>query len=133
MGLCFEYGRGVAASDKEAALWYRRAALAGNPRAQANLAYMYECGRAQAPIWVGQPAMNGVPPPPAFDQELKGANLKEAVKWYRLATAQGDAAAAEALADAMAALEDHQTRHRAQAQAQRGSGGHAGRGDAKAD
>ena len=45
-----------------------------------------------------------------LDPELKEANLKEAIKWYRLAAAQGDAAAAEALANALAALEDHQTR-----------------------
>ena len=69
MGLCYEYGYGIAQDYTEAVKWYRMAAEQGNADAQLNLGNKYSNGK-------------GVP-----------QNYEEAAKWYRMAAEQGKAIA----------------------------------------
>ena len=41
LGLCYQYGKGVAKDYAEAVKWYRKAAEQGHARAQCNLGYCY--------------------------------------------------------------------------------------------
>jgi uncharacterized protein len=67
MGVMYQHGQGVAQDYKEAAKWYRLAAVQGDEDAQNNLGGFYDQGY-------------GVP-----------QDYKQAQKWYRLAAAGGDA------------------------------------------
>ena len=69
MGICYEFGNGVAVDQTAAADWYRRAADQGHPTAQRNLGNMYFNG------W-------GVP-----------QDMDKAVDWYEKAAAQGNISA----------------------------------------
>jgi len=66
LGLMYEQGIGVEKDEKEAVVWYLKAAQLGNSNAQYNLAVLYENGRGC------------------------DVNFKEAHKWYREAVVQGD-------------------------------------------
>jgi len=70
LGLCYNWGIGVAQDDVEAVKWYRKAADQGNAKAQSNLGGCYASGIGVA------------------------KDEAEAVKWLRKAAAQGDKAAA---------------------------------------
>ena len=69
LGICYEYGEGVAKDAVEAVKWFRKAAEQNDANAQYSLGYMYALGR-------------GVP-----------QDYAEAVKWCRKAADQGDAQA----------------------------------------
>ena len=74
----YDTGEGALEDDKEAVKWYRKAAMQGNARAQANFGGMYGTGR-------------GVP-----------QDYKEAIKWFRKAAEQGYALAQVALGSSYA-------------------------------
>jgi len=69
LGWAYLNGRGIAADQREAAIWWGLAARNGHVTAQSNLGLLYSSGR-------------GVP-----------KDLTEAIRWYRLAANRGDAAA----------------------------------------
>ncbi len=69
LALMYERGIGVAKDEKEARVWYRKAAVLGNANAQFNLAVLYENGHGG-------------------DVDFTQAN-----QWYRQAAVQGDALA----------------------------------------
>lgn len=69
LGLCLEYGNGVAKDAKEAVKWYRKAAERESAPAQLRLGSCYE---------------NGI----GIEK-----NFSEAMKWYRKAAEQGDVGA----------------------------------------
>jgi TPR repeat protein len=105
LGLCYQFGRGVATDLAEAARWYRKAAEQGDATAQNNLGYCYESGLgvtkdlAKAARWFRKAAEQG----DATAQNNLGVcythgrgvatDLAEAARWYRKAAEQGDAAA----------------------------------------
>jgi TPR repeat protein len=66
LGLMYEKGIGVSKDEKEAVIWYLKAALQGNLYAQYNLAVLYENGRGT------------------------NVNFAQAHQWYREAAVQGD-------------------------------------------
>jgi TPR repeat protein len=66
LGLMYEKGIGVSKNEKEAVVWYLKAALQGNSYAQFNLAVLYENGRGT------------------------DVNFAQAHQWYRKAAVQGD-------------------------------------------
>jgi TPR repeat protein len=73
LGVCFEYGQGVANDPDEAVKWYHKAAEQGNAGAQFNLGWCFKNGE-------------GVEKYPV-----------EAVKWYHKAAEQGHARAQNSL------------------------------------
>jgi len=75
LGVCYQYGNGVAKDEIEAVKWYRKAAEQGNDSAQLFLGECYELG-------IGVQT-----------------NDVEAFKWYSLAAAQGDKSSKKYLAD----------------------------------
>ena len=105
LGVCYDFGQGVAQNYTEAVKWYRLAADQRHAKAQYNLGVCYAFGRgvaqnrAEAVKWYRL----------AADQRLATAqynlgvyyengqgvaqNYAEAVKWYRLAADQGHAQA----------------------------------------
>lgn len=66
VGIMYEQGIGVTKNEKEAIIWYGKAAAQGNAAAQFNLGVLYENGKG-TPI-----------------------NYELANKWYRKASVQGD-------------------------------------------
>ena len=69
LGMCYEFGYGVAQDESEAVKWFRKAVEQGNASAQCKLGAMYAIGRGVA------------------------QDESEAVKWFRKAAEQGDASA----------------------------------------
>ncbi len=69
VGLMYEKGIGVGKNEKDAVLWYGKAALQGNASAQFNLGVLYEHGRGT------------------------NVDFAKANEWYRKASVQGDALA----------------------------------------
>jgi len=90
LGVMYEWGWGVPQDYTEAEMWYRKAADQGEPRAQYNLGMMYGIGHGN-----GQGAEN--------QGDFAGQSVRtdrddaEAVRWYRMAADQGDAAGQFAL------------------------------------
>jgi TPR repeat protein len=105
LGVCYEYGEGVAKDMAQAAEWYRKAAEQGDADAQRNLGVCYEDGlgvpkdMAQAVAWYRKAADQGL----AGAQCLLGLRYDtgegvaqdkaQAVAWYRKAAEQGLAGA----------------------------------------
>ena len=75
LGYLYSQGKDIPKDDRQAALWYHKAATQGNAAAQFNLGVLYEQGRG-----VGQ-------------------NTEQALQWYGRAAAQGHTAAAARLAE----------------------------------
>jgi uncharacterized protein len=101
LGFMYHDGEGVPKDYVQAAGWFRKAAEQGDIAAQAALGDMYLEGEgvpkddAQAARWLQKPAEQGLP---AAQSALAGLDDKakkyaDALKWYRLAAAQGDAEA----------------------------------------
>ena len=110
LGLCFDFGKGVAEDCKAAADWYAKAAAQGFASAQHNLGVFYENGRGvaqdikAATAWYAKAAAQGH----AIAQYNLGVSygegqggvaqdFKEAAAWYAKAAAKGHCAAQRAL------------------------------------
>ena len=105
LGICYDYGQGVAQDYNEAVKWYRKAAEQGYARAQYNLGVCYKNGQGvakdynEAVKWYRKAAEQGY----ADAQNNLGVcyekgqgvaqDYNEAVKWYRKAAEQGYARA----------------------------------------
>jgi TPR repeat protein len=104
LGMAYASGDGVAADEKEAVKWFRRAAEKGNAAGEYSLAEMYLTGRgvepdiSQAVKWLSRAAESGDARAQfnlaALYVEGQGVskNKNEAVKWMRKAADQGLAA-----------------------------------------
>ena len=105
LGVMYEKGRGVPQDDAEAVKWYRLAAEQGNAYAQINLGAMYRqrpgraAGRRGGGEVVPVGGRAGMPRRSTISAVMydEGRGVPqddaEAVKWYRLAAEQGNAAA----------------------------------------
>jgi tetratricopeptide (TPR) repeat protein len=91
LGVCYQFGRGVAKDEAEAVKWYRKAAEQGNADAQFNLGLCYANG-------------HGV-----------GKDEVEAVKWFRKAAETENVNALNALAWILATSENSAIRDGANA------------------
>ena len=105
LGVCYEYGQGVARNYAEAVEWYKKAAVQGHANAQNNLGLCYENGQgvarnyAEAVEWYKKAAVQGH----VYAQFNLGEcydngqgvtrNYAEAAKWFRKAAEQGHATA----------------------------------------
>ena len=116
-------GNGVVRDDREALRWLKKAAEAGEPNGQYNLAAMYMQGLglpkddAEAAKWMSRAAEQG-----SVDGQFGlGAmyahgtgvprDLSEAVRWYRKAAEQGHAGALNNLAFLLATADDPKVRN----------------------
>jgi len=82
LGVMYARGQGVAQDDGEAVRWYQSAATQGNAPAQFNLAFIAATkGSASAQFNVGFMYERG---------QGVAKDYKEAVRWYKLAAAQGN-------------------------------------------
>lgn len=110
IGLCYEYGYGVAKDQKMAFSWYMKAAEQGYPRAQGNVGNCYFCGRGikqdfnLAILWFKKAAEQGNA---ASECNLGFCynngygvekDIAKAVFWYRKAAEHGDPVAQNNLA-----------------------------------
>jgi uncharacterized protein len=96
LGQMYEFGRGVAKDDAQAALWYRKSAVQGHARAQNALATMFMYGRgvpqdrALASLWYRAAADQGL----AEAQYNLGMEYvldrPQRIVWLRKAAVQGD-------------------------------------------
>lgn len=105
------YGYGMTADPARAAYWYRRAAEAGDPRAQYNLGLMLKLGLGvsrdydQALVWLRRAAERGsgeacfVLGNMARLGQGMPLDLKVATDWYRRAAERGHPASQHALAN----------------------------------
>ena len=105
LGVCYEYGQGVARNYAEAVEWYKKAAVQGHVYAQFNLGECYDNGQgvtrnyAEAAKWFRKAAEQGH----ATAQNNLGVcyengrgvakNRLQAMKWYTQAAEQGHATA----------------------------------------
>lgn len=102
LGVCYDYGQGVAENDGEAVKWYRKAAEQGLVHAQVILGDCYYGGEGvsknyeEAVKWYRKAAEQGHPGAQYnlgncyYKGEGVAENEEEAIKWYRKAAEQGD-------------------------------------------
>jgi len=117
LGVLYHDGYGVTQDDRTAAAWYRRAAEHGYAAAQFNLAAEYVIGQgvprddAEAARWFGAAAARSYVPAERelgtlyYEGRGVARDLQAALKWWRAAAAAGDATAAQAMQQALAADE----------------------------
>lgn len=102
LGICYDYGYGVAENDGEAVKWYRKAAMQGLAHIQLILGDCYYGGEGvsknyeEAVKWYRKAAEQGLAGAQYnlgncyYKGEGVAENEEEAIKWYRKAAEQGD-------------------------------------------
>ncbi len=104
----YQDGEGVPKDDKQAVVWYRKAAEQGHIDAQSKLGFMYKYGlgvkdEQQAVVWFRKAAEQGHAGAQLFlgmiyeNGEGVPKDEQQAVEWYRKAAEQGHASAQESL------------------------------------
>jgi TPR repeat protein len=90
LGVLYDTGRGVPKDFAEAARWWREAAEQGDAKAQVRLGDRY--GRETCRVMADNPASTKESIRKCLTEQGVPQDYGEAVKWYRMAAEQGDAA-----------------------------------------